>query len=131
MSTEIYRVRARENSVSGGTGLNTGLTVSPGQILVVSVDPKETWGAGGGDRVSNANGLGNPLGGDFGQYKRGAQSFLYGSLVGSLDGGQTFFGIGTHLVMTVLTSGTLTLHFWDSNNQDNFGRIRVIVSLLP
>ena len=81
------------------------------------------------NRFSNANGLGNPLGGKFGLYRRGPQSFLYGSLVGSLDGGKTFFSVGTHLSMTVLTEGNLTLHYWDSNNADNSEFVQVIVQI--
>lgn len=129
MPGSSFNVKAMQNSVSGGTGLNTALTVEPGQLLVISVDPKDVWSAGAVDRTSNANGLGNPLGGNFGLYTRGSQSFLYGSLVGSLDNGNTFFGVGTCLTMTVLTSGTLKLYYWDSNNQDNTGQIRVLVSL--
>ena len=47
----------------------------------------------------------------------------------SLDGGKTFFSVGTHLSMTVLTEGQLTLHYWDSNNLDNLGTITVIVQI--
>jgi len=90
---------------------------------------EDKWAAGVPNRYSNANGLGNPLGGKFGLYRRGDQSFLYGALVGSLDGGKTFFSVGTHLSMTVLTEGTLTLHYWDSNSQDNVGDIAVIVQI--
>ena len=125
MSTSVFHVLAKENSVSGGTGLNTGLALQPGQLLVLDVDPNETWSAGAADRTSNANGLGNPLGGNFGLFTRGSQSFLYGALVGSLDGGKTFFGVGTNLTMTVLTKGTLTLYYWDSNSGDNTGGVYV------
>lgn len=129
MPISTFTVKAKQHSVSGGVGLNTNLNLQPGQLLVISVDPRDTWSAGAADRTSNANGLGNPMGGNYGQFTRGSQSFLYGSLVGSLDGGQTFFGVGTTLTMTVLTQGMLNLYFWDSNNQDNSGEIRVVVSL--
>lgn len=129
MPASSFNVKAMQNSVSGGTGLNTQLHVEPGQLLVISVDPADVWSAGAADRTSNANGLGNPLGGDYGLFTRGSQSFLYGALVGSLDNGSTFFGIGTLLTMTVLTSGTLKLYYWDSNNNDNAGQIRVLVNV--
>lgn len=129
MSSSVFHVRAKENSVSGGTGLNTGIGLKPGQLLVIGADPNETWSAGVADRVSNANGLGNPLGGQYGLFARGPQSFLYGALVGSLDGGRTFFGVGTNLTMTILTAGTLTLYYWDSNNSDNSGGINVHVNI--
>jgi hypothetical protein len=128
MPASVFTVKAMENSVSGGTGLNTGIQVQPGQLIVISVDPRDTWSAGAADRTSNANGLGNPFGGNYGLYTRGSQSFLYGALVGSIDNGSTYFGIGTHLSMTALTNGTLKLYYWDSNNNDNAGSIRVVVA---
>jgi len=54
-------------------------------------------------------------------------SFLYGSLVGSLDDGKTFFPVGTRLEMTILGSGQLSLFYWDSNNQDNSGSVTATV----
>jgi hypothetical protein len=128
MTASSFNVKAMENSISGGTGFNTGIGVEPGQLLVISADPKDVWSAGVADRMSNANGLGNPLGGNYGLYTRGSHSFLYGSLVGSFDNGTTFFGVGTCLTMTVLTTGTLKLYYWDSNKDDNTGQVRVLVS---
>ena len=133
MGSSVFQVQAKENSISGGSSLSTGIAVKPGQVLIISADPNETWKVGTdigtGRGVSNANGLGNPLGGDHGFLNRNGQSFLYGCLVGSLDGGRTYFGVGTHLTMTILTKGTLTLHYWDENNIDNSGAIRVHVNV--
>jgi hypothetical protein len=128
-ATEV-QVDAQANSVVGGTGLNTGVNVRPGQLLTVTVDRADTWRAGpGAGRVSNANGLGNPLGQNFGQFTNGTFSFLFGSLVGSLDGGTTFFPVGTRLELSVLRAGTLTLYYWDSNSADNNGRVRAIIQV--
>ena len=124
-----FQVNAKENSLSGGSPLNTGIDVSPGDLIVVSCSPMSTWSAGKADRTSNANGLGNPLGGQFGLHSRGDYSFLFGSLVGTFDGGRTFFGVGTNLTMTVLTEGTLSFLYWDSNNGDNSGHIDVTVQV--
>ncbi|PRQ05694.1 hypothetical protein [Enhygromyxa salina] len=129
MHNSVFQVKAKEHSVSGGVGLATGITVRPGQLLQITADPNDRWSAGVKDRVSNANGLGNPLGGNYGLHTRGDQSFLYGALVGSLDGGKTFFGVGTSLTMTLVTDGKLTLHYWDSNNHDNSGTVRVMVRI--
>lgn len=129
MPNSVFQVNAKDNSVSGGVALNTGISLRPGQLLQISVDPNATWSAGVHDRVSNANGLSNPLGGNYGLHIRGPQSFLFGALVGSLDGGRTFFGVGTNLTMTIMTAGTLTLHYWDSDNSDNSGVIDVRVSV--
>ncbi len=129
MPNSVLKVDAKAHSVAGGKGLNTGFSLRPGDILTIVAGPDDKWAAGTPNRYSNANGLGNPLGGNFGLYRRGDQSFLYGALVGSLDGGKTFFSVGTHLSMTVLTEGTLTLHYWDSNNQDNAEFISVIIQI--
>lgn len=125
--TVTVRVSARRNSVGGGTGAQTDVFVEPGQLLMIHVDPADTWSAGTGNRTSNANGLGNPLGGNFGVYSLGDFEFLYGSLVGSLDGGQTFFGVGTYLAMTALQPGELSLYYWDSNREDNSGEVTAYV----
>jgi hypothetical protein len=55
-------VKAKENSLSGGTPLQTNISVKPGQLLTITASPDDRWSAGAGDRTSNANGLGNPLG---------------------------------------------------------------------
>lgn len=124
-----FEVKAKENSVSGGTGLITGITLSKGEILTVSVPADDKWRAGVGERESNANGLSNPFGADFGFHTHKGFSFLFGSLVGSLDDGKTFFAIGTRLEMTILCpTGRLLLYYWDSNNQDNTGSITATVA---
>ena len=125
-----FEVKAKENSSTGGSGLNTGITLEKGDLLTVSVDPLDKWSAGGGPRESNANGLSNPYGGDFGLYTKNGFSFFYGSLIGSFDGGKTFFGVGTRLEMTILNNGgELSLYYWDCNNQDNSGSITAIVEV--
>jgi hypothetical protein len=128
MSTmSSFSVSADQNSVSGGFGKSTGISVSPGQKLTFLTDPNDTWRLGQGPRECNADGLGNPLGADFGKYTRGNYSFLYGTLVGSLDDGQTFFSIGTSRTMILSQSGVLTLYCWDSNRGDNSGEITVTI----
>lgn len=125
-----FEVTAKENSVSGGSPLVTGVTLAKGDLLTISAPPDDTWSAGAANRTSNANGLSNPLGGDFGFFTHGGFSFLYGSLVGSLDGGKTYFAVGTRLEMSILTPpGRLTLHYWDVNNADNTGSVTATVAV--
>ena len=124
-----YKVGAKQNSVSGGVGLNTGVKLAPGNLLTVCVDVNDTWAAGKDQRTSNANGLGNPLGADFGTYTKGDFNFLFGSLIGSLDGGKTFFAVGTRLEMTILNKGELSLYYWDNNNADNKGTVTANVAV--
>lgn len=123
-----FVVQANQNSVSGGQPMVT-VSVKPGQLLTISASPDDTWRAGAANRTSNANGLGNPQGGNFGLFTKGDFSFLYGSLIGSLDGGKTFFPVGTRLEMTILAPGQLTLYYWDVNNQDNSGSVTATVAV--
>ncbi len=124
-----FEVKAKENSVSGGTPLITGITVSKGELLTISVSPDDKWSAGAADRESNANGLSNPFGGNYGVFTHNGFSFFYGSLVGSLDGGKTFFAVGTRMEMSILIpSGRLTLYYWDINKDDNSGSVTATVA---
>ncbi|SJM94774.1 putative PEP motif anchor domain protein [Crenothrix polyspora] len=128
-----FNVNANVNSVSGGVGLNTGITVTPGKLLVISADKQDTWSLGSGTRTGNANGLGNPFGGNFGNFTKPLTnfSFLFGTLVGSLDNGLTFFPIGTRMEQSIVKSGggTLRLYAWDANSADNSGSIAVNVEV--
>jgi hypothetical protein len=124
-----FEVKAKENSVSGGVPLQTGISLSKGELLTVSVSPDDQWGAGVHSRTSNANGLNNPFGGDFGLFTKHGFSFLFGSLVGSLDDGKTFFPVGTKLELTILAPGRLSFFYWDSNNEDNSGSVTATVAV--
>jgi hypothetical protein len=130
MAQSQFEVKAKENSVSGGAPLITGITVSKGELLTISVAPDDKWSAGAADRESNANGLSNPFGGNFGVFTKGPFSFFYGSLVGSLDEGKTFFAVGTRMEMSILfPTGRLLLYYWDVNNTDNTGSITATVAV--
>ncbi|MBV8517349.1 MAG: hypothetical protein JO197_08090 [Acidobacteria bacterium] len=124
-----FIVKAKDNSISGGAPLNTNVSLQPGQLLTISASPDDTWSAGAANRTSNANGLGNPQGGNFGLFTHGNYSFLYGSLIGSLDAGKTFFAVGTRLEMTILAPGRLSLYYWDINNADNTGEVTATVAV--
>jgi hypothetical protein len=125
-----FIVKAKENSVSGGAPLVTGISVTKGQLLTISVPQDDKWRAGVADRESNANGLSNPFGGNYGVFTKGSFSFFYGSLIGSLDEGKTFFAVGTRMEMSILIpSGRLLLYYWDVNNADNTGSITATVTL--
>lgn len=130
MAAHQFVVKAKENSVSGGTPLVTGISVTKGQLLTISVPADDTWSAGTPDRESNANGLSNPLGGNFGVFTKAPFSFFYGALVGSLDEGKTFFAVGTRMEMSILfPAGRLLLYYWDVNNADNSGSITADVEV--
>jgi hypothetical protein len=125
-----FEVKAKGNSVSGGTPLVTGISVTKGDLLTISVPPDDKWSAGAANRESNANGLSNPFGGDFGVFTHNGFSFLYGSLVGSLDNGKTFFAVGTRMEMSILVpAGRLNLYYWDVNKDDNSGSVTATVAV--
>jgi hypothetical protein len=132
MAAHQFVVKAKENSVSGGAPMVTGISVTKGQLLTISVPADDTWSAGAADRESNANGLSNPLGGNYGVFTKAPFSFFYGALVGSLDEGKTFFAVGTRMEMTILfPAGRLLLYYWDVNNADNTGSITADVEVYP
>jgi hypothetical protein len=125
-----FEVKAKENSVSGGAPMVTGVSVKKGELLTISVPADDKWSAGVANRESNANGLSNPFGGDFGVFTHNNFSFLFGSLVGSLDEGKTFFAVGTRLEMSILIpAGRLLLYYWDVNNADNTGSVTATVAV--
>lgn len=128
MAQSNFVVKAKENSVSGGTPMVTGISVSKGELLTISVPADDKWSAGVADRESNANGLSNPFGGPYGVFTHNGFSFFYGSLVGSLDEGKTFFAVGTRMEMSILIpAGRLLLYYWDVNNGDNTGSVTATV----
>jgi hypothetical protein len=124
-----FVVKAKENCIRFGKGVKTGLVLARGQRLVIKATG--TWSLGEGDRTSDANGLGNPQGGkDFGVHTWNSAQYIYGSLVGSVDNGKTFFPVGTRLDMPVLAPGKLSLWCWDSNSADNSGAITATVDVV-
>jgi hypothetical protein len=126
-----FEVKAKENSVTGGTPLKTGIAVAPGDILVVNVPPNQSWFlvTGQEDAEANANGRRPKAKTLLALYRIGNFEFVYGALVGSFDGGKSYFPVGTHLTMTILNSGTLTLHFWDSDSANNSGSVKATVEV--
>ena len=48
MATAQFVIKAKENSVVGGTPLDTGIDLKPGKFLTISVPPDQTWSAGAG-----------------------------------------------------------------------------------
>ena len=146
----VYTVKAFDNSTSGGTGVAVvGFNVN--DAFTVSVNPLDLWNAGPLPRWSNADGLilGSPpvtggytdasgdvlpagtIGpGTFADWTQGSPALeaAYGSLVGSWNGGTSFFKIGTSY-SGVAAGSTLNLYYFDSNNGDNTGSILADVNV--
>ena len=117
-----YSVQAKENSRSGGTGKDAG-TYSRGCLVIISSSLEDTWALGQGQNLTcNANGIKNS------KSSNGRQTFNNGTLVGSIDGGESFFPVGTHCQLTITTNNTqLKLYCWDSDKDNNNGAISVYI----
>ena len=118
--------------------IDTGIFLDGDDYLLITVDPLDMWSAGPEQRnppksrISNADGLGNPYGGDWGFYTdRGSgSSFRFGTLVGQIGGG-AYFEVGTYYYEHVTDTGELTLFYWDINNYDNTGYVTASITLNP
>jgi hypothetical protein len=136
MPAKQFEVKAKEHSATGGSALNTGVTVVKGERLIIKAAEDDTWACGAAaDLTSNANGLvvGNKYGGVYGNMLSQTSGTLlpYGSLVGSLDGGKSHFLVGTQYDAPVQQAGTLSLCYWDGNSDDNTGSVAVSVDVRP
>lgn len=119
-------VEAKVNSVGQGTGAPAG-TYKAGQVINITCPPSATWNLNTASRrwTTDANGRPNtPL-----PIDNEEQVFQAGALVGSFDGGKTFFSVGLRSTISVsvyskdLKPSELTLYCWDSYEGDNAGTI--------
>lgn len=143
-----YTVFAKENSTSGGAGVNT-VSLLAGQQFSVSVAADDLWNAGPLPRWSNADGLtgnlfyaagtdtqvpvyalGTQIGQSFGNHSQGGLVASFGSLVGQIGSG-SFFKIGTSFTGTASASGVLKLFYFDSDYSNNTGSILAHVTSVP
>ena len=136
----LFQIDAYINSVSRNTPdtlFQTGIYVEPGDLLNVDVSPVDFWALytnnvdGGNDINCTLNANGRKVDGSvYGNLALFQHTFLYGSLVGSIDGGKSFFPVGTHLVMTVYTAGKLSFGCWDVDYASNAGFIKAYVKVV-
>ena len=147
-ATTVYVVNAMDNSTSdGGVGLE--VDVFAGNTFSILASSSDYWNAGDLPRWSNANGLtgdliasgtaditgDNPgaefdlVGVAFPTWTQNGLTAPYGMLVGQFGSGN-FFKIGTSYTGTA-TDNKLKLFYFDSNNFDNTGSIRVRVTAVP
>ncbi len=115
-----YDVIAKDHTIQNP--LVTDIYLNIGDQLTVSADEDDTWSAGSGARISNADGLHN-----FNEYVYDGFSFRYGSLIGQIGDGDYFF-IGLNYNKAANEAGYLKLMYWDSNYGDNFDSIEAVTS---
>ena len=135
-------VDAHDNSVVGGVGKATGITLTTGQTLTVVSALTDLWSAGPLPRWSNANGLtgdlfatgsdesgeasGTLIGQNAGSTTQDGFTAPFGALVGKI--GSTYQLLGANYSGTAWADGELLLFYWDSNNVDNSGTIAADVN---
>jgi hypothetical protein len=127
-------VRAKDNSTAKipMTGASAG-TIAPGSLVSIRCSKTDEWEISEGHEGHevNANGVPNEIA------TLGNQTFSYGCIVGSWDGGKTFFPVGTHLDMVACVAkadnspAELTLYCWDSDFENNSGSIAAEVTTHP
>ncbi len=131
-----FKIDAKVNCSTESTFFDTKIDLDYGDLLIVDVDTQEKWSAYGFSSKSwvNANGISfatqthdgiyqEPSGTARGIAQYADFQFPFGSLVGTVDNGTTYFPIGTHLELTVLRSGRLKLVFWGGDHNTNDGAI--------
>lgn len=140
-----FVVDAYLNSSTGGTGLAT-VALNAGDAFSVTASTDDLWSLGALPRYSDADGLtgvrlatatddsgqpiGTQIGANFGTRTQGGLTAAFGTLVGRIDTGD-FFLIGTNYNGVAAASGTLYLYCFDSNFEDNTGRITADVEAVP
>lgn len=144
-ATQIATVNAQTNSSSGGVGYNTGIGLTAGNLLTISVAASDLWSAGALPRWSDANGLvgdlfatgsdesgeaaGTKIGTNFGTWTQDGFTAPYGALVGKI--GNSYQLLGTNFNGPAWDTGTLSLFYWDSNSGDNGASIDVNIAAVP
>ncbi len=137
-----FDVYAKENSVLGGVGLNTGLNFSVGDSITGSVNQNDYWSANPSRGLfwSNANGLvgnvfatgvdesGKAAGVRIGREYPRAWSYnglttTFGTLVGEIN--NNYFVLGTDINVMAPDTGLLSLYYWDDVAADNAGHVTV------
>ena len=123
---QIIRIDANQNSYSGGNGKPV-YEIKAGDRLVITCAQEDTWNLGNGE-ATNADG--SEAQNTFGE----TQWLPTGTLVGSFDGGQTVFPVGTALESVVTAPETrfkpptLSLYCYDGESTNMSGSITAYIS---
>ena len=122
----MFRVQAKENSVSTNNGVEIG-TFNRGEMIQINCDQGEIWDINANNRISACNALG--ITGNRLEIPGKPQVYNAGALVLSIDNGVTFFPVGFQINFMVLEEQTtVKLYCWDINSEDNGGWITVQVN---
>ena len=140
-ATAAATVSAHDNSlygpigngqVAGLDGLDTGLSISAGELLTFSAtgswnnsDPDSSY-VSGADGHDGFVGDGHP---NF-DYSQFGLNAAYGALVGKIGNGD-YFLIGDSFSGAANATGELQLFYWDSDYGNNTGSVNVQISAIP
>lgn len=119
-----FTVSAKDNSVAGGSALDTGITLTSGESLTITAsglwqnDPDTATWQSGPDGHGNAT------------YTVGGQTFDIGALIGKIGSGD-YFLIGSSFTGTANAAGVLDLFYWDSDAYNNSGSVTAAVTAVP
>ncbi len=119
--TQSFDVYARENSLAtstnDGSPLNTGITFSAGDALLITASGVWNGGACGDLGPDGGNCFGNGLPG-----------INFYSLIGRVGAG-SYFKIGSSYEGTADATGTLFLAYLDTDSSNNSGFVTAVMSL--
>jgi hypothetical protein len=119
----------------GTVGKDTGLDITAGEFITITVDPLQLWNNSSPDAsyLSNANGHDGSVDvnhhPDF-NYTQGSDTFAFGALVGEIGNG-AFFLVGTNYSAVATGTGDLKLFYWDSDYGNNVGSVVANISVVP
>lgn len=121
-------VDAKANSIATNKlarGLDTGVSLSAGEVFSIAADPSDTWRIGTNTVRHLATADGAPV---TRMYTFFGQTFSHGTLVGRIGDG-LFFKVGSSLINQIAdVSGILKLYMWDVNFADNSGDITATIT---
>ena len=126
-ANSVYRFLT--NSYVPEALLDTDIKLQPGDLLTIESHPRDLWSPDTANFV-NATGRKEDDSKPYGYQAYKSHNYRLGSLIGSLDGGKTFFPVGTHLEMTVLNEGQLSFCFWDCDYGNNVGSVTAFVKVV-
>ncbi|WP_046758491.1 hypothetical protein [Kordia jejudonensis] len=122
-----YSVQAKENSVTDGTGKEAG-TYQRGSLVIITSNPEDQWYLADNQGLDcNADGLSVS---DYthARYTKDGTTINLGTMVGSIDDGNSFFPVGTICELSITSDNTqLKLYCWDSDKVNNSGAINAYV----
>ena len=131
-------VNAEANSLygangNGADGKDTGLDITAGEFITVSVPSTDTWqNDPDSSYISGADGHDGFVGDQHPNFDFTADGLTapFGALVGRIGTG-AYFIVGESYTGTAATSGELELFYWDSDYANNSGTVTATVTAVP